>query len=84
MKPNYNAVLILEAIAKAPIPDEVKLKAVNDLEKMYSDKEYGKLVYIGELSQVFFDKPALTVHHLWDQSELGSEFWVKMHQILIS
>lgn len=81
---NYNAILILEAIAAAPIPDDIKLMAVKDINRMYQDKKYGELVWIGELSQVFFDKPALTVHHLWDKSELGSDFWIKMHQILIS
>lgn len=82
MKPNYNAVLILEAIAKAPIPDEVKLQAVNDIERMYTDKEYGEKCFIGDLASLSFDKPSLSVHHLWNQSELGSEFWIKMNQII--
>lgn len=80
---NYNAVLILEAIAKAPIPDEVKLKAVNDIEKMYSDNEYGGKCDIHPLSEKIIERPFLSIHHLWDKSDLGSEFWSKMNQIIL-
>lgn len=79
---NYNAVLILEAIAKAPIPDEVKLKAVNDIEKMYVDKDYANLVWLGVASARMFERANLKVHHLWYKSDLGTEFWSKMNQII--
>lgn len=79
---NYNAVLILEAIAKAPIPDDRKLQAVNDIEKMYTDKDYGKKCYIGNLSKVPFERARLGVHHLWKESELGAEFWSNINIII--
>ena len=82
MKPNYNAVLILEAIAKAPIPDEVKLKAVNDLEKMYVDKEYGSKCNVNRLQDNDRKHPNLLIHHTWFKSDLGLQFWEKMNQII--
>jgi len=84
---NYNAVLILEAIAKAPIPDEVKLKAVNDLEKMYTDKEYGEKcdVWFWYNSVIIHESGmSLRLHHLWDRSDLGFKFWDKLVTIILS
>ena len=82
MKPTYNAVLILEAIAKATIPDDVKLKAVNDLEKMYADKEYGRRCGLSSFPRMDHVCPNLSVHHAFYASDLGMDFWDKMDQII--
>lgn len=78
---NYNAVLILEAIAKAPIPDEVKLKAVNDINRMYKDKAY-LLKCIGSIDCKMYDLPSVDLHHSWCNSDLGADFWYKIFSII--
>lgn len=80
--PNYNAVLILEAIAKAPIPDDRKLQAVNDIEKMYIDKEYGNGCFVNHLTIPVYNRACLQGHHYWAKSNLGHEFWQKMDKII--
>lgn len=79
--PNYNAILILEAIAAAPIPDDVKLQAVKDIRRMYEDTDYAFDCEC-PCDDSLYEKSNLQIHHLWERSDLGFNFWDKMDQII--
>lgn len=81
---NYNAILILEAIAAAPIPDEVKLQAVKDIRRMYEDVEYGLRVNSYRDHYQLYNVPILAAHHWFAKSDLGIDFWNRMDKVLHS
>lgn len=80
--PNYNAILILEAIAAAPIPDDIKLQAVKDIRRMYEDKEYGERCGINLFALPECVCHFLPTHHYWRESFLGVKFWINMYSII--
>jgi hypothetical protein len=79
-----NAVLIIEAIEKSELlTDEVKMAALNDLLKMYTDDEYFSKVYAVVVNSDIKDASStIRGHHAWDYSDLGYEFWHKLSKIL--
>lgn len=68
---------IIDAIVAAPIEDEKKLLALEDIKQMWIDPDYDcKYINIHD------DNNCLTVHHCWADSRLGESFWYKMHLIV--
>lgn len=84
-KQKINAIIIIEAIADAKIPDEIKLQAIDDFIKMYTDPEYFHKCYAapGYVDTNLNPGHLLAGHHSWCFSDLGITFWIKMETILL-
>lgn len=73
----YNVVVVAERIADAPIPDSIKLQALDDLLRMLKDKEYAKRVEF--VKQTF---SPLSHMMIWSKTDLGFQFWYKIMLII--
>ena len=73
MKEQIGACILIDKIAKSKnISDEDKIKAMDDIKLMYSDKEYFKKC------DPWHFKNNIHEHHSWSSSKLGSDFWLKI------
>lgn len=68
---------IIDAIVAAPIEDEKKLMALEDIKQMWIDPNYDCL-----FTEIYGGNFSLTDHHCWADSRLGEVFWYKMYLII--
>ena len=73
MKEQIGACILIDKIAKSKnISDEDKIKAIEDIRLMYTDKKYSKKCYH------WYGTSNIRMHHPWRLSKLGFNFWLKI------
>ena len=73
MKEQIGACILIDRIAQSKnISDEDKIKAMDDIKLMYTDKEYFKKC------EPWYEHSHISMHHEWSSSKLGYDFWLKI------